>query len=178
VTVALTLLDDVRWRGAPVAGDRARALLAVLAAEGGRPVRAERLIDLVWGDEAPANAAKTLQVLVSRTRTACGADAIVREGTGYRLGVDPAEVDCVQLKTLVRDGAAALDGDAEHAATLVAEALALGKGLLTPAQDDNGPLSDVRRAAAHNVAAAQVILARANSRTGQHAPALPALEAA
>jgi predicted ATPase/DNA-binding SARP family transcriptional activator len=178
VTVALTLLDDVRWRGAPVAGDRARALLAVLAAEGGRPVRAERLIDLVWGDEAPVNAAKTLQVLVSRTRTACGADAIVREATGYRLGVDPAEVDFVQLKTLVRDGAAALDRDAEHAAALATEALELGIGLLTPAQDDDGPLSDIRRAAAHHVAAANVILARANSRTGAHAHAFPALEAA
>ena len=79
MTVALTLLGDVRWRGAPVAGERSQALLAALAAAGGRPVRAERLIDLVWGDELPANAAKSLQVLVSRTRTALGAGAIVRD---------------------------------------------------------------------------------------------------
>ena len=57
MTVALTLLGDVRWRGAPVAGERPQALLAALAAAGGRPVRTKRLIDLVWGDEAPADAA-------------------------------------------------------------------------------------------------------------------------
>jgi DNA-binding SARP family transcriptional activator len=68
VTVALSVLDDVRWRGEPVVGERPRALLAALATRGGRPVRAEELIELVWGDEAPANATKSLQVLVSRTR--------------------------------------------------------------------------------------------------------------
>ena len=112
MTVALTLLGDVRWRGAPVAGERSQALLAALAAAGGRSVRAERLIDLVWGDEAPANATKGLQVLISRTRTACGADVILRDAAGYRLGVDPAEIDSARLAALVRDAAAALDDDA------------------------------------------------------------------
>ena len=41
-----------------------------------------------------------------------------------------------------------------------------------------GPLAEVRRAAAADAAAARVILARASSRTGAHADALPALEAA
>ena len=112
MTIDLTLLGDVRWRGAPVAGERSQALLAALAAAGGRPVRTERLIDLVWGDELPVNAAKSLQVLVSRTRSALGAGAIVRDAVGYRLGVDPAEVDSVRLAALVRDAAAALDDDA------------------------------------------------------------------
>ena len=142
VTVALTLLGDVRWRGAPVAGERSQALLAALAAAGGRPVRAERLIDLVWGDEAPANATKSLQVLVSRTRTACGADAIVRDAAGYRLGVDPAEVDSVRLAALVRDAAAALDDDADRAATLAREALALADGLPAPVEDEADPLAE------------------------------------
>ena len=48
----------------------------------GRPVSDERLIELVWGEDAPANATKSLQVLVSRTRAACGPDAIVRDGAG------------------------------------------------------------------------------------------------
>ena len=178
MTVALTLLGDVRWRGAPVAGERSQALLAALAAAGGRPVRAERLIDLVWGDEAPANATKGLQVLVSRTRTACGADAIVRDAAGYRLGVDPAEVDCVRLAALVRDAAAALDDDADRAATLAREALALADGLPAPADDEAGPLTEVRREAAGDLATARVILAQASSRTGAHAEALPGLEAA
>jgi predicted ATPase/DNA-binding SARP family transcriptional activator len=178
VTVALTLLGDVRWRGAPVAGERSQALLAALAAAGGRPVRSQRLIDLVWGDEAPVNATKSLQVLVSRTRTALGAGAIERDAAGYRLGVDPAEVDCVRLAALVRDAAAALDDDADRAATLAREALALADGLRAPVEDDDDPLTEVRRAAAGDLATARVILARASGRTGAHAQALPGLEAA
>ena len=178
MTVALTLLGDVRWRGAPVAGERSQALLAALAAAGGRPVRSERLIDLVWGDEPPVNATKSLQVLVSRTRTALGADAIVRDAVGYRLGVDPAEVDCVRLAALVRDAAAALDDDAERAATLARDALALADGLRAPGDDEADPLTEIRRAAAGDLATARVILAQASSRTGAHAEALPGLEAA
>jgi DNA-binding response OmpR family regulator len=89
VSIALTLLGEVRWRGRPVAGDRPQALLAALAARDGRPVRPEELIERVWGDDAPSNGAKSLQVLVSRARNACGADAIVRDGVGYRLGAAP-----------------------------------------------------------------------------------------
>jgi predicted ATPase/DNA-binding SARP family transcriptional activator len=178
VTVALTLLDDVRWRGAVVVGDRPQALLAALAAGGGRTVRAEDLVELVWGDEAPANATKSLQVLVSRTRSACGPDVIVRDGVGYRLGIEPGEVDSVRLSALVRDARAALNTDAAAAAELARSALALADGLPLTADGEDGPLPEVRRAAAADLAAARVILARACGRIGAHADALPLLEAA
>ena len=58
MSIALNLLEDVRWRGRPVAGDRPRALLAALAARGRRPVPAEDLIVLVWGDETPLSQVK------------------------------------------------------------------------------------------------------------------------
>ena len=80
MSIALTLLADVRWRGRPVAGDRPQALLAALAARDCRPVPPAELIELVWGDDAPSNGMKSLQVLVSRARNSCGADAIVRAG--------------------------------------------------------------------------------------------------
>jgi predicted ATPase/DNA-binding SARP family transcriptional activator len=178
VRIALTLLDDVRWQGRPVAGDRPRALLAALAARGCRPVPTEELIELVWGDEAPLNGMKSLQVLVSRARNACGADAIVRDGTGYRLGALPGEVDSALLSMLVRDAAAALDKDSATAAALAQEALALAAGLPGVADGDAGPLAEIRRAAAADIGAARVILARASSRMGAHADALPVLAAA
>jgi predicted ATPase/DNA-binding SARP family transcriptional activator len=178
VTVALSLLEDVRWRGQSVIGERPRALLAALAASAGRPVRAEELIEQVWGDEAPANATKSLQVLVSRTRSACGADAIVRDGIGYRLGIAPAEVDSLRLAALVREAAVSLERDAATAAALARDALALADGTPAAADQDDGPLHDIRRLAAADVAAAATILARASSRMGAHAEALPALEAA
>ena len=178
MSIALTLLEDVRWRGVPVAGDRPQALLAALAARAGRPVGPGELIELVWGDEAPSNGMKSLQVLVSRARSACGADAIVRDGVGYRLGAAPAEVDSVRLGIAVREAAAALDRDAARAAELAREALALAGGVAGVSDEEAGPLAEVRRAAAADIAAARVVLARASSRMGAHAAALPALELA
>ncbi|HEY8536096.1 MAG TPA: helix-turn-helix domain-containing protein, partial [Vicinamibacterales bacterium] len=161
MALALTLLKDVRWRGATVTGDRARALLAALAAAGGRPVPDERLIELVWGEDAPATAAKSLQVLVSRTRAAYGADAIVRDGVGYRLGVGPAEVDSGRLSALVAEAGAALEEDPARAQGLAREALALAGGAPQDAgeQTSNGahpadgtPLAEIRAAAAEHAA--------------------------
>jgi predicted ATPase/DNA-binding SARP family transcriptional activator len=178
VGIVLELLDDVRWRGTTVVGERPRALLAALAAGRGRPVRSEELIELVWGDEIPVNATKSLQVLVSRTRSTCGEEAIVRDTIGYRLGVEPAEVDSVRLGVLVREARAALELDAAAAAALAREAIALAAGLLAAAGDDPRPLSDVRLTARDDAAEATAILARALSRTGKHAEALePLLDA-
>ncbi|MGD0241851.1 MAG: BTAD domain-containing putative transcriptional regulator [Streptosporangiaceae bacterium] len=178
MSIALTLLAEVRWRGRPVAGDRPQALLAALAARDCRPVRPEELIELVWGDDAPGNGPKSLQVLVSRARNACGADVIVRDGVGYRLGAAPGEVDSARLAELVRAAAAALDRDAATAEGLAREALALTAGLSGADDGDDGPLAEIRRAAAADAATARVVLARAASRAGAHAAALPVLEAA
>ncbi|HUC22604.1 MAG TPA: BTAD domain-containing putative transcriptional regulator, partial [Streptosporangiaceae bacterium] len=177
MSFALNLLADVRWRQRPVVGDRPQALLASLAASGCRPVADEELIKLVWGEEPPVNGLKNLQVLVSRTRSACGADAIERDGAGYRLGAAPGEIDSVRLSELVRDAAAALDRDAALAAELASQAQALADGLPVTA-DGVGPLAELRRAAAADVGAARLIQARAASRMGAHGAALPGLEAA
>jgi len=177
VSIALNLLGDVRWRQQAVVGDRPQALLAALAARGGRPVGADELIELVWGEEPPVNGLKSLQVLVSRTRSACGADAIVRDAGGYRLGAAPDEVDSARLAGLVRRAAAALDQDAGLAAELARQGLALVNGL-PEGTGPAGPLMEVRRAAAADAAAARVTLARASSRMGAYRDALPALEAA
>ena len=175
----LTLLDDVRWRGAPVVGERPRALLAALVTGHGRPVRTEELIELVWGEDSPANATKSLQVLVSRTRSACGEEAIIRDAVGYRLGLGPAEVDSVRLGALVREARAALALDAAGAAALAQDAIALAGGLLHTPEGETGPLADLRRAARDDAGEATVILARALSRTGQHSEALePLVDAA
>src|SRR5580704_12498769 len=111
----------------------------------------------VWGDDAPSNGLKSLQVLVSRARNACGADAIVRDGAGYRLGATPGEVDSARLAELARAASAELDRDAPAAGLLAREALSLAAGLPGTADGDDGPLAEVRRAAAADAAAAHVI---------------------
>ncbi|RNL81362.1 ATP-binding protein [Nocardioides marmorisolisilvae] len=169
--LALTLLDGVRWYGEPVVGDRPQALLAALALSG-RAVGAESLVEAVWGDEVPANPGKALQVLVSRTRTACGPEAVVREGDGYRLGLGPDEVDALQVRHLVTGARDLLDSDPGAAGKLAAEAVAVG-GSVAPAEE--GPLAELRAAARGWLAEAALLRAKADSRTGAHAIALPAL---
>ena len=76
-------------------GDRPQALLAALVT--GRVERPEHLVEQVWGEDTPAHPTKALQALVSRTRSVCATDAVVRDGDGYRLGVSGSEVGATVL---------------------------------------------------------------------------------
>jgi DNA-binding winged helix-turn-helix (wHTH) protein len=66
-----------------------RALLAVLVLRCGEAVSTGRLVDELWGERAPATAAKTVQVYVSHLRKVLGAGVIVTQGRGYRLAAAP-----------------------------------------------------------------------------------------
>ncbi|MDA0646420.1 AfsR/SARP family transcriptional regulator, partial [Nonomuraea ferruginea] len=112
----LTLLDGVRWQGTRVAGERAQTLLAVLALHGRAGAGDERLVEELWPDGPPANPTKALQVVVSRTRAATSADAVVRTARGYRLGVPDEQVDALLLGALVERARKALaEGDVAEA---------------------------------------------------------------
>ncbi|HET6166655.1 MAG TPA: BTAD domain-containing putative transcriptional regulator [Marmoricola sp.] len=176
--IVLTLLGEVCWRGEPVVGERPQALLAALS--GGHAVSAEQLVDLVWGDDVPANPAKALQVLVSRTRSSCGPDAVVRAGDGYRLGLPADEVDSLVLRDRTAAAHAALTGDPTAAAELAGEALDLGRVLESGPDPDHlpGPLAEVRRGARHALRIAARVFGQASSRAGSHDAALPMLEQA
>ena len=77
-----------------------RAVLAMLALQANRPVSADRLIDGLWGDDAPVTATKTLQSHVSLLRHQLVSDReepdaslISTESNGYCLRVDPLVID-------------------------------------------------------------------------------------
>lgn len=173
---ALTLIGGVRWNGRSVVGDRPQALLAALAAARGRTVPVERLVAQVWGDDTPANPAKALQVLVSRVRAACGPEAVVRDGVGYRLGAPADAVDALVLKREVDDAGRLLGSDAVAAREAAGRALALVDGSLVTDDGDTGVLAAVRREASRDAEAARLLGARAASRLGDHADALAGLE--
>ncbi len=101
MTCALTLLDDVRWNGEPVVGDRPGALLEALVEAGPAGRTPESLIDAVWGGDPPANPTKALQVLVSRVRSTTDARVIERTARGYPLGLGRDEVDVLAHADLV-----------------------------------------------------------------------------
>ena len=52
----------------PLGGVKQRALLALLILNANHVVPRERLIDQLWGDEAPESAVKSVQVYVSHLR--------------------------------------------------------------------------------------------------------------
>src|SRR3954471_2080934 len=87
-------------RGAlALGGSKPRAVLAVLLLHPNEPVSADRLALALWGDDAPAGAAKTVQVHVSRLRKALGDPALVETThAGYRLHVALDELDAERFE--------------------------------------------------------------------------------
>ena len=121
-------LEVVRG-GAPVqlGGPQQRRVLAVLAVHANEVVSSDRLIEVLWGEVPPASASHTLQALVSRLRSALGADRVETVSPGYRLRVDSAEVDGLRFEELVREGLGSVDRPGA-AAAVFEEALALWRG--------------------------------------------------
>ncbi|MEU8084314.1 BTAD domain-containing putative transcriptional regulator [Micromonospora sp. NPDC049101] len=118
-------------REIPVGGPRLRALLALLLLDAGRVVPAERLIDNLYGEHPPRGAANALQSQVSRLRQAVPAEHAPVEfhPTGYRLAVDPADVDAYRFERLAEAGRRALaGGDWARAAAELRAALELWRG--------------------------------------------------
>ncbi|MFI6066071.1 BTAD domain-containing putative transcriptional regulator [Micromonospora sp. NPDC051227] len=118
-------------REVPVGGPRLRALLALLLLDAGRVVSAERLIDGLYGEHPPRGAANALQSQVSRLRQALPAehDPVEFHPAGYRLAVDPDDVDAYRFERLAEAGRRALgDGDWPRAAAVLREALELWRG--------------------------------------------------
>ncbi|MER5390824.1 BTAD domain-containing putative transcriptional regulator [Saccharopolyspora sp. NPDC002686] len=85
---------------ADVSGDRLRGLLIALALEPGRVVPKAALVDWIWGEHPPADAANALQRLVSRLRKALPGGAVEGRPNGYRLAVEPDAVDAVRFERL------------------------------------------------------------------------------
>ena len=138
--------------GAPAPGGvRLRGALARLALDAGRTVSRDVLVDALWGAEPPDAVTNALQALVARLRRALGADVVETVPGGYRLAVDPHDVDALRFESLV---AAARGLDPAKARALLVEAMALWRG---PA------LADVRQLPFGDVAAARLDELRATA---------------
>src|SRR5262245_53749947 len=81
---------DIRI-GAP----RQRALLAMLLTDANLAVHPSTLIEGIWGEAPPQHPEAALQIVVSRLRAALGpaAPRLVSERAGYRIVVEPDELD-------------------------------------------------------------------------------------
>jgi SARP family transcriptional regulator, regulator of embCAB operon len=127
-----------------------RVLFAYLALHRARAIRRDELIDALWSTAAPANAADALTVLLSKVRTALGADAIIgRASLKLALPAD-AKIDVEQALAAVhraesaaalRDWARALS--AALCAQLIAQRTLLPEHDLPWLQDWRRRLDDV-----------------------------------
>ncbi|MEU1800305.1 BTAD domain-containing putative transcriptional regulator [Streptomyces sp. NPDC019937] len=93
MTIELTVLSTVSFRGEEITAPRLRALLALLASDPRTGCGTGRLVDGLWPDEQPSNPVKAVQILVSRLRSLLGADVVVSTPRGYRLGLGEERVD-------------------------------------------------------------------------------------
>ena len=93
-------------------GSKQRALLALFLVHANETLTIDRLIDELLGESPPANAAKTMQVRISRLRHALGAgaggDLIVTRERGYEFRLDPEQLDSHQFERLTAEGTSEL----------------------------------------------------------------------
>ncbi|MGZ2356870.1 tetratricopeptide repeat protein [Streptomyces sp. 372A] len=127
----LEIFDGNHWRG--ISAAKPRALLAALLVRRGTPVPTDRLATELWGEREPRAAANLIQQYVLRLRRELGdphARLIVTRSPGYQVVPDGADdLDATAFARLGETGRAALAaGEAEQAAALLAEALALWRG--------------------------------------------------
>jgi DNA-binding SARP family transcriptional activator len=114
-----------------------RALLALLLLNANTVVSADRLIDELWGADAPATAQSALQVHVSQLRRVLeekraqrdSYEVVITRPPGYLLRVAHDQVDLQRFERLAAEGAQGLaEGRAQFAAKSLREALALWRG--------------------------------------------------
>lgn len=106
-----------------------RALFALLAAGGNRPVSRDELIDAIWERHPPATAVGSLHTYVSGLRRALPTGSIGSGRSGYMLRVAPGQLDSERFTALcVGADERYAAGDPGGAATRLHEALALWHG--------------------------------------------------
>ncbi|MDQ1510417.1 MAG: hypothetical protein QOG50_2261 [Actinomycetota bacterium] len=122
---------EVDARVVKIAAPRQRALLALLALNGNRTVSSSSLIDGIWGETPPQHPESALQIVVCRLRHALdtAAPRLVRDAAGYRIELEPQELDLTRAEAYAVDGRRALEtGDAKRAASDLDAALACWAG--------------------------------------------------
>jgi len=113
-----------------VHGLRLKAVLAALALEPGVVVSSDRLIDAVWGDEASAPAATTLQSHMSRLRRVLGDSATVQASPpGYVLDAGAGATDVQAAEHLLQQAAQSADPGQREGHLRAAVALWRGRPL-------------------------------------------------
>lgn len=119
---------EVRDQGHDLAPRRAkqRALLAALLVHANETVSSDHLTEALWGEAPPPTAQTALHGHVSALRKLLGADRIETLPPGYRLRVEPDELDVARFERLFTRARETAKADTRSA--LLREALSLWRG--------------------------------------------------
>jgi DNA-binding SARP family transcriptional activator len=110
-------------------GPKPRALLALLLLRPNEVVPADRLIDELWGEDSPEDAAAALRVNVSRLRKVLPQHVLETRSPGYLVRIEPDMLDLHRFERFVDEGRGLLArGLAADASERLHEALALWRG--------------------------------------------------
>ncbi|WP_116247129.1 BTAD domain-containing putative transcriptional regulator [Nocardiopsis sp. FIRDI 009] len=138
------LVHDASGRPITIGGARLRTLLILLLLRPGQRVPTEQLTDAIWTEGPPVSAGNALQALVSRLRRALGPETEIHgDASGYRLDIDPRQVDLAEFDTLAKRGRAQfVSGEYAAAVTTLGDALALWRGPALPELTSRGVAED------------------------------------
>ena len=121
----------------PLGARRQRAILALLALHPREVLSTDRIVEEIWGEDAPPSAVRTVHAYISRLRSCLreGSDAdarsavIVSREPGYLLQIDPDQIDAARFENGVLQAAALmLDGDPRKANEVLRAVLELWRG--------------------------------------------------
>jgi DNA-binding SARP family transcriptional activator/streptogramin lyase len=139
----------------PLGTLKERVVLAVLLLHTNEVVSRERLIDELWGASPPPTAKKAVSVYLSKLRKTLargGEDPITPAAGGYRIAVEPEQLDAARAQRFIADAAErTAAGDLDASAQLFRDALALWRGptlagitLESQGRDDVARLDELR----------------------------------
>jgi DNA-binding SARP family transcriptional activator len=114
----------------PLGGLKQRATLAILLLNANRVVSVDRLADDLYAGKVPVTAVTQVQRQISALRKSLGSvSAIETRPPGYLLRLVPGQLDLERFERLASDASRSfLQEDAQSAADLLREALALWRG--------------------------------------------------
>ncbi len=155
-------------------GSKRRAVLAFLLLHANEVVSTDRLVDQLWGANAPRNAAAALQTHVSRLRKELGQEVVATRAWGYVLRTEPGTIDLELFERLVAN---AENLPARDRAEKLHEALALWRG--PPLEDLAFEPALAKDIARLNELRLAVLESRADAdlEAGNHAAVIAELEA-
>src|SRR5690242_13043928 len=122
------------------AGAKQRALLGTLVVKAGQVVSPDRLVDELWGEHPPVNAANALQTHIARLRRLLPVhppgsgsgeshhEWLVTRPPGYALRLGRAGTDAQRFHHLTARGRSLAATDPARSAEVLREALALWRG--------------------------------------------------